>query len=220
MPIEPPATGASFPDVTDFEVDAVIRGGNLQPGTILAAYRQGFFPMPLDGADDLGWWSPADRGILPIDGLRVTRSMRASARRFRVTTDQAFGDVIDGCAEPDRTGGWISHDLREAYCELHALGWAHSVEVWRDDELAGGLYGVAVGGLFAGESMFYRERDASKVALMTLVELLDDGRPDRLLDTQWSTGHLSSLGVIEISRHEYLERLEVSLELPLPALWA
>jgi leucyl/phenylalanyl-tRNA--protein transferase len=133
--------------------------------------------------------------------------------------DVAYDEVVAGCADPSRPGGWIDDQVASAYRSLHDLGWAHSVEVWRGDTLAGGLYGVAIGGLFAGESMFHRERDASKVALMSLVRLLGDGPCDRLLDLQWSTPHLQSLGAIEISRAEYARRLSRALALPLPAVW-
>jgi leucyl/phenylalanyl-tRNA--protein transferase len=147
--------------------------------------------------------------------------MRQSARRFETRVDTAFVEVVSGCADPGRSGGWIDDEIVAAYTELHELGWAHSVESWRDGELAGGLYGVAIGGLFAGESMFTRVRDASKVALMALVELLSDEYAGlRLLDTQWQTPHLETLGVEEIPRQEYLQRLEEALALPLPAGFA
>jgi leucyl/phenylalanyl-tRNA---protein transferase len=167
----------------------------------------------------MAWWSPVDRAVLPIGGLRVTRSMRKSARRFTTTVDESFAEVLDGCADSRRPGGWIDAGIRRAYRALHDLGWVHSVEVWREGLLVGGLYGVAIGGLFAGESMFHRERDASKVALMRLVDLLDDGQAGRLVDVQWATSHLTSLGVVEISRASYLRRLQVALGTPLPAAW-
>ena len=126
----------------------------------------------LSRSPEMAWWSPEPRGVLPLSGLRVTRSMRQSARQFEIRVDTAFADVVAGCADPGREGGWIDDQIVTAYSELHRLGWAHSVEAWRDGELAGGLYGVAIGGLFAGESMFTRARDASKVALMGLVDLL------------------------------------------------
>jgi leucyl/phenylalanyl-tRNA--protein transferase len=194
-------------------------GADLEPGTLLAAYRSGLFPMALEGlSGPLAWWSPARRGILPLDGLVVSRSLARSARRFTVRVDTAFDDVVAGCADPSREGAWISADVRAAYDELHRLGWAHSVEVFSaDGKLAGGLYGVAVGGLFAGESMFHRARDASKVALVHLVSLLRAGGPEgRLLDVQWRTPHLASLGVVEVSRRRYVRLLQAALELPLP----
>ena len=169
----------------------------------------------------MAWWSPEDRGVLPLSGLRVTRSMRQSARRFEIRVDTAFEEVVAACGDPSRSGGWIDGQIASAYTELHRLGWAHSVEAWRDDELAGGLYGVAIGGLFAGESMFTRVRDASKVALMGLVDLLsDEYAADRVLDTQWQTPHLATLGVVEVPRQEYLRRLERALQLPLPHVFA
>ena len=221
-PVEPPPTTWAFPppDRWPDHDDLVAIGADLSPGTLLAAYRSGLFPMPFEGADVPGWWSPAERGVLPFGELRVSRSLRASARRFEIRVDTAFRDVLDGCADPQRVGSWIDDGVRAAYLRLHELGWVHSVEAWRDGRLAGGLYGVAIGGLFAGESMFHRERDASKVALVGLVDLLSDEHAgDRLVDVQWSTGHLASLGVTEIPRPAYLQRLRRALELPLPAPW-
>jgi leucyl/phenylalanyl-tRNA--protein transferase len=201
-------------------------GADLAPGTVLEAYRRGLFPMAVEGPSARGsqamaWWSPEKRGVLPLSGLRVTRSLRKSARHFDLRIDTCFREVMAGCADPGRNGGWIDEEIVTAYSELHRLGWAHSVEAWRDGRLAGGLYGVAVGGLFAGESMFTRERDASKVALMGLVDLLSDEHADRrLLDTQWQTPHLATLGVQEIPRGEYLTRLEEALTLPLPGAFS
>ena len=189
--------------------EVVALGGDLEPGTILAAYRAGIFPMPLDNR--LAWWSPDPRAILPLDGLRVSRSLRKSCGRFEIRVDTAFEDVLEACADPRRPHGWISRDIKRAYRALHALGWVHSIEAWslEDGELAGGLYGVAIGGLFAGESMFHRRTDASKVALVGLVELLhSDGDADRrLLDVQWRTDHLASLGAVDIARQDYVRRV-------------
>jgi len=198
--------------------DLVGIGADLEPGTLLAAYRGGLFPMPIGEDDPMGWFSPVHRGVLPLDGLKVSKSLRRSCRDFDVRVDTAFADVVAGCADPDRDGGWIDPTIRAGYLRLHELGWAHSVECWRDGELVGGLYGVAIGGLFAGESMFHRVRDASKVALVALVDLLRDEYADRrLLDTQWQTPHLASLGVVELPRPEYLARLRRALDVPLPA---
>lgn len=208
-----------FPDPLEADDDIVAVGADLEPATILSAYEQGIFPMPLSNLDDMSWWSPVRRGILPLDRMRVTKSLRKSARRYRVTFDQAYDLVVAGCADPDRTGAWIDDRIVAAYRRLFDLGYVHSVEVWEGEELAGGLYGVAIGGLFAGESMFHRRRDASKVALLALVELLDDGYPDRLLDVQWSTEHLASLGVVEVRRPEYLTLLRRALTVPLPQPW-
>jgi leucyl/phenylalanyl-tRNA--protein transferase len=173
-------------------------------------------PIRAGARDVLAWWSPDPRGILPLDGLRVSRSLRRSCARYRVTVDVAFEDVIDACADPSRTGRWINAAVRDAYVELHRLGWAHSVEAWDDSgDLAGGLYGVAIGGLFAGESMFHRQRDASKVALVALVRALQPTEHG-MLDVQWLTPHLASLGAIEIPRREYLARVRGALAAPLP----
>jgi leucyl/phenylalanyl-tRNA--protein transferase len=226
VPVEPPPTPWAFPPADSGDGDLVAVGADLAPGTVLTAYRQGLFPMAVDlpgkrHPPDMAWWSPDPRGVLPLSGLRVSRSMRQSARHFEIRVDTAFGDVVAGCADPSRTGGWIDDDIAASYTELHRLGWAHSVEAWRDGELAGGLYGVAIGGLFAGESMFTRARDASKVALMGLVDLLADEYADvRLLDTQWQTPHLATLGVLEIPRRDYLDRLDRALAVPLPAVWS
>ena len=229
MPLEPPPNRWVLPSPSRPLVGEVVGvGADLAPGTILAAYRAGLFPMRLEGLEGpLAWWSPDPRGVLPLDALRVSRSLRQSCRRYQVRVDTAFDAVVAGCAgDPvpgapgaaPRDGAWIDAGIRAAYGELHRLGWAHSVETWSaDDELVGGLYGVAVGGLFAGESMFHRERDASKVALVGLVALLRDGVPGRLLDVQWATPHLSGLGVVEVSRRRYLKQLPAALALPQPA---
>jgi leucyl/phenylalanyl-tRNA--protein transferase len=192
-------------------------GADLEPGTLLCAYRSGIFPMPVEagGAELLVWWSPDPRGVIPLDGLRVGRSLRRSCARFEVRVDTAFEAVIDGCADPSRTGRWITPPIRDAYVRLHHLGWAHSVEAWDDDGLAGGLYGVAVGGLFAGESMFHRRTDASKVALVALVDRLREGGAS-VLDVQWVTPHLRSLGAVEVPRAAYLERVAEAVARPLP----
>jgi leucyl/phenylalanyl-tRNA--protein transferase len=219
VPTEPPPTPWLFRPPGDEDDDLVGAGADLEPGTVLAGYRLGLFPMPLEG--ELGWWSPVARGILPLSGLKVSRSLRQSLAKFEIRVDTAFPEVIAGCADPRRPSGWIDAGVVAAYTRLHELGWVHSVEAWRDGELAGGLYGVAIGGLFAGESMFSRVRDASKVALVGLVELLSDEHADaRLLDTQWRTDHLATLGVIEIPRREYLARLGRALRVPLPAAFA
>jgi leucyl/phenylalanyl-tRNA---protein transferase len=173
----------------------------------------------------LGWWSPDPRGVLPLDGLRVSRSLRRSCERYAVTVDGDVDEVIARCADRRRPGGWIGADIRAAYGELARAGVVHSVEARdpADGRLLGGLYGVSIGGLFAGESMFHDRRDgrdASKVALVALVGLLtEDGVPGRLLDVQWCTPHLASLGAVEVPRAEYESRLAVALEVaPAPGL--
>ena len=163
------------------------------------------------GTRSRAWWSPDPRGIVPLDGLRVTRSMRQSAKRYDVRIDTCFLDVIRGCANPSRDNGWITGEYIDAYHTLHQFGWAHSVEVFdRQGQLAGGLYGVRISGLFAGESMYHVQRDASKVALMALVQLMRDTGMI-LLDVQWCTEHLESLGAIEIPRETYLTLLAEAL---------
>ena len=159
----------------------------------------------------LGWWSPVERAIIPLDGLRVSRSLRQSCRRYTVSVDEDFEGVMAGCADPTRPESWITPEFVDVYSELHRLGWVHSIEVWDSEgTLAGGLYGVSIGGLFAGESMFHRTRDASKVALFHLVVLMNE-RGGSLLDVQWLTPHLESLGAVTIGRQSYLSRLEKAL---------
>jgi len=203
----------SFPPSSQWPAqDVIAAGGDLETATVIAAYRSGLFPMVLEelgGA--IAWWSPDPRGILPLGSLRVTRSLRQSAKRYDVRVDTCFGDVIRACGDPSRESGWITPEFIDAYTALHRLGWAHSVEVFdRSGMLAGGLYGVRIAGLFAGESMFYAQRDASKVALMALVDLMR-GSGMMLLDVQWHTPHLASLGAIEVPRQEYLRRLALAL---------
>ena len=210
-PVEPSPTSWAFPRAESADRHGLIGvGADLEPGTLLNAYRHGIFPMPV-GRRQVGWWSPDPRAMLPLDGLRVSRSLRRSLSRFEVRVNTAFPDVIRACADPRRDGGWITPAIIEAYAALHELGWVHSVETWRDGELVGGLYGVAIGGLFAGESMFHHESDASKVALVALVEMLRSSA-FALLDVQWCTPHLASLGAIEISRRHYLALLRPALE--------
>jgi leucyl/phenylalanyl-tRNA--protein transferase len=216
VPVDPPPTIWDFPPSTRFhpEDDLVATGADLEPGTVLEAYRRGIFPMPIGGRRaPMAWFSPVRRGVLRPRELHVSRSLAKSARRFEIRVDTSCARVIDACADPRRPSGWIDGQIRDAYLRLHDLGWVHSVETWRDGRLVGGLYGVAIGGLFAGESMFHHENDASKVALMALVRMLDDGL-DRLIDTQWQTPHLASLGVFEVPREEYLRLLASVLTTP------
>lgn len=194
--------------------DLVGVGLNLDTQVLLRAYRSGMFPMGLgrDGGSPMGWWSPDPRGVLLPGMVRIPRSLRRSMRSFEYTVDTAFADVVAACADPGRQGRWITPVIAEAYLRMHQEGWAHSVEVWREGELVGGLYGVAVGGLFAGESMFHRVRDASKAAFITLTEqVLATDEPRRMIDTQWRTDHLATLGVITVRRTEYLRRLPGAL---------
>jgi leucyl/phenylalanyl-tRNA---protein transferase len=199
----------AFPPPTRWPAqDLIIVGGDLEPSTLVGAYRQGIFPMIVETpAPLLGWWAPEPRGVVPLDGLRVTRSLRQSAKRYEIRVDTCFAEVIRECANPERESGWINDDFVRAYTALHELGWAHSVEAFdREGRLAGGLYGVRINGLFAGESMFHTQRDASKVALMGLVDLMRASGMT-LLDVQWCTEHLASLGAVEVPRRNYLAML-------------
>jgi leucyl/phenylalanyl-tRNA--protein transferase len=220
VPIEPPPSRWEFPPPSQAgDRDLVGYGADLEPGTLLQAYRRGMFPMPIRLGGAMVWWSPQQRGVLPLDNLKVSRSLRQACKKFEIRIDTSFGEVIRSCADPTRDGAWISAEVIEAYEMLHELGWAHSVECWTPEgQLAGGLYGVAVNGLFAGESMFHRARDASKVALVALVDILtrDDQGKTRLLDLQWRTPHLESLGATQVSREEYLRMLDQALQLSAP----
>ncbi|GAA3567690.1 leucyl/phenylalanyl-tRNA--protein transferase [Microlunatus spumicola] len=212
--------------------DLVAVSHDIDVDLTLGAYGSGVFPMPLQPGL-MGWWSPVARGVLPLEGLRVTRSLRKMLPRYEIRVDTAFPQVLAACADPRRPHGWIDGDIGRVYLELHARGVVHSVEAWSGEDLVGGLYGVSLGGLFAGESMFHdpvRGRDASKAALVALVGFLrgsgisgeeaegegsGDGS-DRLLDVQWRTEHLGSLGVVEVDRRDYLGRLRSALTLPPP----
>jgi leucyl/phenylalanyl-tRNA---protein transferase len=195
----------------------VLVGGELSPEWLLDAYRHGIFPWPLiENCDDVQWWSPNPRAIFEFDGFHVSRRLarRVRSGKFNVTSDRDFAGVIRGCGpESDRAGNtWLSDEMIAAYKKLHRLGHAHSVEVWSENCLVGGTYGVSIGGLFAAESMFYRERDASKVALLFLIQHLCL-HGFQLLDIQQLTDHTESLGAIEISRAKYLRRLAAAVHL-------
>jgi leucyl/phenylalanyl-tRNA--protein transferase len=207
VPMEPPPTRWRLPDPELADHDGIAGvGADLEPGTLLAAYRSGLFPMPL-GRRSVAWFSPDPRAILPLDGLHVSRSLRRSTARYEVRRDTRFADVMVHCADPRRPGGWITPKFVKAYVRLHQLGWASSVESYVGDDLVGGLYGVRIGGFFAGESMFHSATDASKVALVALVDWLRSTGAT-LLDVQWMTPHLRSLGAVEVGRREYLALLD------------
>jgi len=182
---------------------------------LLEAYSSGWFPMA-DESGTISWYSPDPRGVMPLETFHVPSRLQRTVRRssLQVKIDAAFADVMRACAEAEREsedgGTWISEEIIVSYCALHALGYAHSVEVRDGDRLVGGLYGVALGGAFFGESMFHTATDASKIALVALIERLR-ARGFTLLDTQWVTPHLEQFGAIEISRPDYLRRLESSL---------
>ena len=196
-------------------------GLDWEPGTLLHAYAAGYFPMPRDlESDRIDWWSPDPRAVFDPQRIRAARSLRQSMRHFAFSLNRDFHGVLRACGAPERDSRWIDSSVEHAYTRLHDLGWAHSIEVWQDGELAGGLYGVEIGGLFAGESMFHRRRDASKAALVALASLLREGH--RRIDSQWLTPHLESLGAVAVPRSSYLDALpgylaerEVLSELPL-----
>ncbi len=184
---------------------------------LVSAYSSGWFPMAV-GDGDIRWFSPDPRGIIPLDTFHVSSRLARVVRRgsFRIEVNRDFAGVMRACAEAERddedAGTWIDQEIFDSYCALHQAGYAHSVEAWRDGKLAGGLYGVALGGAFFGESMFHHVTDASKVALVALVERLRE-RGFTLLDTQWTTEHLEQFGAVEIPRRDYLRRLEGALRL-------
>lgn len=192
-------------------------GGSLSPERLLDAYRHGIFPWPIEGFDPVLWWSPDPRAVFEFDRFHISRRLARTCRNggFEITFDRDFPAVIVGCAEsPGRKNNtWITPAMIEAYTRLHELGHAHSVEVWRQGRLVGGVYGVAVGGLFAAESMFSLQRDASKVALVHLRDHLV-ARGFAIWDIQVITPHTASLGAVEIPRREYLRRLAAAIELP------
>jgi leucyl/phenylalanyl-tRNA--protein transferase len=189
----------------------------IPPDLLVSAYATGWFPMAVDDGE-IRWYSPDPRGIIPLDAFHVPRRLARVLRSgaFRIEINHDFEGVIRACAEAERDmeepGTWISDEIIESYCALHDAGLAHSVEAWQDDHLAGGLYGVAIGGAFFGESMFHRVTDASKAALAGLVAHMR-GRGFHLLDIQWVTEHLEQFGAVEIPRRSYLRLLEEALAL-------
>ncbi len=195
----------------DEDLKAVSVGFTGDIGQVMSAYRAGLFPMGLgdDGGPPMGWWAPVVRGVLLPGELCVSRSLRRSMRAFTFTVDQSFADVVAGCADSSREGSWITDAFARMYDDLHAAGWAHSIEVRDGDgQLIGGLFGIAFGAAFIGESMFHARTDASKAALVHLTQLLDEACGDRwMIDVQWATPHLTSLGVSELTGLEYLDRL-------------
>src|SRR6056300_501458 len=186
------------------------REGYIRPAVLIAAYRGGMFPMAMDNRGEIGWFSPDPRGVIHLDEFPIPKSLARTIKKepFEIRIDTAFSEVMRGCS--DRRTTWISREIITSYEKLFELGYAHSVECWKDDELVGGLYGIAIGGAFFGESMFSRETDASKVALSHLVDRLKE-RKFQLLDTQWTTTHLSRFGCREIPRYEYLRLLNQAL---------
>ncbi len=219
MPTEPPPPRWALPAPGDLihlpaGEEFVAVGADLSPGMLLAGYRSGLFAMP--ERDILGWWSPDPRGVLLPGRVHVARSLRRALGRFEVSVDADFDAVLAHCADPRRPHGWISADYQRSYRTLHALGWAHSVEVWAaDGSLAGGLFGVEIGGLFAAESKFRARTDASKVAVVALGALLGaDADARRIIDVQWRTEHLATLGAGTVPRRVYLRALPAALACP------
>lgn len=210
-----------FPDASKLpkvEGDLITLGADLDPETLIYAYSHGLFPMHinLENQTDektIGWFSPFKRAVFPLDGLRVTRSMRKSFQKYECRIDTCFAELMRLCMTVPRHNGWIDEQFVHAYTNLHELGFAHSVEIFYEDELVGGLYGVGFAGFFAGESMVHTRRDASKVALMHLIEKLN-ANGATLLDAQWLTPHLASLGAREVDRKHYFELLSQSLQVP------
>lgn len=197
-----------FPDPRTVPGDEPFaRGTNYEPEVLVDAYSHGIFPWPYDDGE-VYWWSPDPRAVIFCEALHVSRSLRRTLRRtgWRCTVDTAFAEVMRACAAPRDTGTWITDDYRAGYQRLHEMGVAHSIEVWEDTELVGGVYGIAIGGVFTGESMFHRRTDASKVALVALRDHMAE-RGMTLIDCQLPTDHLLSMGAVVIPRSEFLELL-------------
>jgi len=201
----------AFPDPNDADEYGIVAfGGDLSPSRLMLAYRKGIFPWYSAG-DPILWWSPTPRLVLKLEDFKLRKSLRKRLKHFEIRFDSAFGEVIRACSvtpRPGQKGSWILPEMIEAYEELHALGYAHSVEAWQEGKLVGGLYGVAVGGMFCGESMFAHVNDASKAAFAALVEHLKS-QGFEMIDAQVPTEHLKSLGAIEIDREDFLERLSL-----------
>jgi len=211
-----PGNPLSFPDPNESDDEGLLAvGGDLSPARLLYAYEKGIFPWYSAGVPPL-WWSPNPRALMTRERLHISRSLRRTLRsgRFEVTFDRAFADVIDACASNRDGGTWILPEMRQAYVQLHQLGHAHSFEVWRDGQLAGGLYGVRRGALFAAESMFHVVTDASKVALAVTIDTLF-GAGTRVFDVQFVTEHLASLGAYEVSRSQYLAQVLLATPRPI-----
>ena len=211
------------PQITD-ETEIVLLGGRVDAESLVAGYRAGLFPMDIDVAVEdedsepkvLAWFCPDPRGVLTHPGMHISRSLRTAQRRFTVSLDEDFEGVLQGCADPRRPHGWITPAYQQAYRDLHTAGVAHSVEVWQGGELVGGLLGLELGGVFCADSTFHRVTTASKVARAELSRRLFGGSDGhaRLVDVQWRTDHLASLGGREMPRTEYLRTLPARLELP------
>ena len=220
QPLEPEPTNVRFPDPRRIRGDIVAVGADFRPGTLLLAYRSGIFPWP-QSEDVVGWFSPDPRALLPLDKLDWSRSLRRTLKKhgWRISVDEAFGDTMVACATERPEGTWITPAVLGGYARLHELGWAHSLEVWEGRELVGGIYGIAIGASFAGESMFHRRTDASKVAFASLAERLRSGGYT-LFDAQVMTPHLASLGVVPVRRRVYLDMLARAVQARPANVWA
>lgn len=211
MPTPLDASVWDFPSLEQMPKDDLVTlGADLKPETLIDSYKHGIFPMhiQIENKREIGWWSPLQRGILPLNKINISSSLQKSMKKYFVTFDQDFDAVIEGCGDDKRPKGWINKDIKTAYKKLFELGYVHSVEVWnKKDELVGGLYGVEVNGLFAGESMFHKQTDASKTAMVYLVNQLKEAGGERIFDVQWQTPHLKSMGVVKISRSKYISLL-------------
>lgn len=229
-PIEPPPTEVRFPNPRDIPQDVIAVGTDFRPGTLLSAYRAGIFPWP-QGArgarrkEVVAWFSPDPRALLPLDRIAWSRSLKRTLKHhaFEITVDEAFEETMLACGSERPGGTWISPPVVAGYTQLHELGWAHSVEVWERTsktkrELVGGIYGIAIGGSFAGESMFHRRTDASKIAFATLAERLRDAGY-LIFDAQVMNPHLESLGCVDVERDVYLDRLAVAVGMRPKGIW-
>lgn len=209
----------------DLPGDLVFQGGDLAPATVLSGYRSGIFPMPVSEGV-LGWFCPQERAIFlttrRFDGTlpcRTSKSLRKSMSKFTFSIDTSFLEVIERCAQPERPGAWITPEIIDAYFRLHQMGWAHSIEVWdKGGALVGGLYGISIGGFFAGESMFHAATDGSKAALVALVHTMAENG-GLLIDAQWLTPHLKYMGATSLPRLDYLALLGEALGLALPDIF-
>ncbi len=196
--------------MADWDPERGKKDGVIDPVFLLRAYRAGIFPMALDNGE-LGWFSPDPRGVIPLDAFHIPHGLARALRKkpFEIRINSDFGSTIDGCADRDET--WIDSVVRRTYLTLHNLGYAHSVEAWRDGKMVGGLYGVSIGGAFFGESMFSRESNASQAALVALVARLNE-RKFLVLDTQWTTPHLRRFGAQDVPKGTYLKILSEAVE--------
>lgn len=198
--------------------DCFVATSGLDLEAIIAAYSVGVFPMGIggDGQAPYGWFCPLERAMFRTPGPHISRSLRRDFRHFEITIDQNFSDVLAACGGQDRNGQWITTTIADRYCALHEVGIGHSVEVWHDDALVGGLYGVSLGSFFAGESMFHTKSNASKIAVAAAWLAISDSVADPVFDVQWQTSHLASLGAQEMGRAEAMRTITPAVRRPGP----